>query len=69
MLYDIRSDKSGKIKYNSIYNKEIKELTKNIKKYLFKDRNSELYKKDTEFKESLNKINNYFYSITKENNI
>lgn len=69
MLYDIRSDKSGKIKYNSIYNKEIKELTKNIKKYLFKDRNSELYKKDTEFKDSLNRINNYFYSITKGNNI
>ena len=69
MLYDIRSDKSGNIKYNSIYNKEIKELTKNIKKYLFKNKNSELYKKDAEFKDSLNKINNYFYSITKENNI
>ena len=69
MLYEIRNDKSGKIKYNSIYNKEVKVLTKNIKKYLFKNKNSELYKKDVEFKDSLNKINNYFYSLTKENNI
>lgn len=69
MLSEKRKDKNTKIKYNSIYDKEIKELTKSIKKYLFNNKNSELYKKDKEFHESLNKINNYFYSINNENNI
>ena len=69
MLSEARDGKKGRIKYNSIYNKEIKDLTKSIKKYLFSNKNSELYKKDKEFQESLNKINDYFYSINNENGI
>lgn len=69
MLDEKRNGKQGKIKFNSIYDKEIKTLTKNIKKYLFKNKKSELYKKDKEFKESLNQINNYFLKLNKANNI
>ena len=69
MLDEKRNGKQGKIKFNSIYDKEIKTLTKNIKKYLFKNKNSELYKKDKEFKESLNQINDYFLKLNKANNI
>ena len=69
LLYEKRNGKSKRIKFNSIYDKEIKDLTKSIKKYLFKDRKSSLYKQDKEFKKSLNDINNYFYKINKENHI
>ena len=69
LLSDYRKDKEGRIKYNSIYNKEIKKLTKSIKDYLFNNKRSELYMKDSEFRESLDKINEYFYSIQKDNHI
>ena len=69
MLYEYRNGKKGKIKFNSIYNKEIKTLTKNIKKYLFDNKESSLYKKDDEFKKSLEDINNYFIKINEDNNI
>ncbi len=64
-----RNGKEGRIKYNSIYDKDIKLLTQNIKKYLFKDKSSALYKKNKEFNESLNQINQYFKKINKVNNI
>lgn len=69
MLYEYRNGKKGKIKFNSIYNKEIKTLTKNIKKYLFDNKESSLYKKDDEFKKCLEDINNYFIKINEDNNI
>ena len=69
LLCEKRNGKSKRIKFNSIYDKEIKDLTKGIKKYLFKDRKSSLYKQDKDFKKSLNDINNYFYKINKENHI
>jgi len=68
LLYKKRNNKKGKIKFNSIYDKEIKTLTKNIKKYLFKDKKSSLYQKEKEFKNTIKDINTYFYKINKENN-
>ena len=62
-----RENQKGRIKFNSIYDKEIKDLTKNIKTYLFKNKNSSLYKKDKEFKESLKELNTYFIKLNKEN--
>lgn len=64
-----RNGKSSKIKFNSIYDKEIKDLTKNIKNYLFNNKKSELYKHNKEFNNSINNINEYFLKISKENNI
>ena len=69
MIDEKRKGKNTKIKFNSIYDKEIKDLTKNIKRYLFKDKRSSLYKQDKEFKKSLKAINDYFYKISKDNNI
>ena len=69
LLHEKRNGKNTKIKFNSIYDKEIKDLTKNIKKYLFKDKRSSLYKQELEFRKSLNDINDYFYKLNKENNI
>lgn len=69
LLNDKRKGKSGRIKFNSIYDKEIKDLTKNIKEYLFNNKRSSLYKTNKEFKESLNNINLYFHSICEDNHI
>lgn len=68
MLYDYRKGKNGKVKYGSINDKEIIDLTKDIKRYLFsKNNNFDLDYKN--FKSSLEDINNYFLRIHKENNI
>jgi len=69
LIYNKRDGKDTKIKFNSIYDKEIKDLTKSIKKYLFKDKRSELYQCEEKFQNSLNDINDYFYKLNKENNI
>lgn len=69
LIYTKRECENSKIKFNSIYDKEIKDLTKSIKKYLFKDKNSLLYKQDKIIKDSLNDINKYFERIHKANNI
>ena len=64
-----RNGKQTKIKFNSIRNKEIKSLTKDIKKYLFSDKSSKLYKKQHEIDKSLEKINMYFHSLDINNNV
>lgn len=69
LVYEKRNSKQGKIKFNSIYNKEIKDLTMNIKKYLFKDKKSDLYGLDKEFKNDLNDLNEYLYDLNRRNNI
>lgn len=56
------------IKFNSIYDEEIKELTKEIKKYLF-DTKDELIISKKQFSEKINSMNDYFKSIVKINNI
>lgn len=58
----------NKIKYGSIKNKEIQELTKDIKKYIFSKSNN-FNLEYGNFKKSLKDINAYFYKINKDNNI
>lgn len=69
LLYKERYDNYSKIKYGSIKSKEIINLTKNIKNYLFSKNNYNFKLEYENFKESLNKINNYFYKINEDNNI
>lgn len=69
LLYKERYDNDFKIKYGSIKDKEIINLTKNIKNYLFSKNNDNFKLEYNNFKESLNKINNYFYKINEDNNI
>lgn len=68
LLYGSRKLTAKRIKYNSIRNKEIKELTREIKKYLFSSK-GELHNDYVNFKNSLNDINDYLYKINKDNNI
>ncbi|MBE6150508.1 MAG: hypothetical protein E7162_01650 [Firmicutes bacterium] len=68
LLYGSRKLSSKRIKYNSIRNKEIKELTKDIKMYLFNS-SGELHNDYVNFKNSLNAINDYLYNVNKSNNI
>lgn len=69
----INNQSSNKIKYNSIKNnelgKEIKSLTKEIKKYLLNDDTSLLCDSRKEIKEDLDKLNKYFEKLDNENNI
>lgn len=64
---------SKKIKYNSIKNnelgKEIKSLTKEIKKYLFNDATSILYASRKDINKDLEKLNDYFDELNRNNNI
>lgn len=69
LLYKERYDNDSRIKYGSIKDKEIINLTKDIKNYLFSKNNDNFKLEYNNFKESLNKINNYFYKINEDNNI
>src|SRR5574344_2197436 len=69
MIYRKRNDKDGRIKYNSINDKEIEELTKNIKNYLFSKKNPDFKNEITNFRNSINKLNDYFIELGKKNNI
>lgn len=69
LLYKERYDNDSKIKYGSIKSNEIINLTKDIKNYLFSKNNDNFKLEYKNFKESLNKINNYFYKINEDNNI
>ena len=64
---------SDKIKFNSIKNnelgKEIKEKTKEIKKYLFSDSSSILYASKKSINKDLENLNNFFDELNKNNNI
>jgi len=69
----VNNNTGKKIKYNSIKDnsigKEIKELTKDIKKYLFQNENSLLYDSQKEIDEDLKNINSYFDKINDDLNI
>ncbi len=69
----INNQNSNKVKYNSIKNnelgKEIKCLTKDIKKYLLNDESSFLYNKKKDVNDDLDKLNKYFEKLDYENNI
>ena len=69
LLYKELYDNNAKIKYGSIKDKEIINLTKDIKNSLFSKNNDNFKLEYENFKESLNKINNYFYKINEDNNI
>ena len=69
MLYKERNGKNTRIKYNSINNKEIQQLTNKIKKYIFSKRNPELNSKYHDFKLSIRELNIYFKNISESNNL
>ena len=60
-----------KVKYGSIKNNEIgleiKSLTNEIKKYLFDDKSSILYKEKSKVNNDLKKLNNYYLKINEQN--
>ena len=68
LIYNERFKKEGKIKYGSIRNNEITQLTKEIKNYIFSKSNNFNLEYDS-FKRALKDINSYFYKIYKSNNI
>lgn len=71
MLYENRSQKklyNQKIKYKSIFDKEIINLTNNIKKYLFKDQNSSLLNQKEVITSKLIEMDNYLNSLNERNN-
>ncbi len=69
----LNNQTSKKIKYNSIKNndlgKEIKILTKDIKKYLFNDETSILYSSKKDIEKDLDSLNQYFEKLDNDNNI
>lgn len=69
MLYEKRLNNTNRIKFNSIKEQEIKDLTKNIKKYIFSKKNVEFQNEYKNFKKCLSEINEYFEKISKDNNI
>ena len=62
LLYHERIGKDSKIKYGSIKNKEIINLTREIKSYIFSNSNSDFKLEYDNFKESLKNINTYLIS-------
>ena len=73
-LYREQNNQSSKrVKYNSIKNnelgKEIKSLTREIKKYLFNDDTSILYASRKDINKDLEKLNDYFDELNRNNNI
>lgn len=71
--YRIYNNQSSKrIKYNSIKNdkigKEIKQLTKDIKNYLFNNPDSSLYRSKKELDGDIRSLNNYFDKLNELNN-
>ena len=68
LLYNSNKISDNKIKYNSLKTKEIKNLTREIKKYIF-GTNKNISQDYKVFNHNLNKINDYFIEISKDNNI
>lgn len=49
--------------------KKLKKITAEIKKELFYNKGSELYKQQSKVKEDLKKLNNYYDELNKQNHI
>ena len=64
-LISQRKENTNRIKFNSIKDKEIIKLTKEIKKDIFKNDNKILKEDYNKFLSNLSKINNYFDSFIK----
>lgn len=69
LLNKKRNGKDTRIKYNSINDKEIKELTNNIKNYLFSKKNPEFKNELNNFQNSIKQLNDYFIKLNQDNNI
>lgn len=67
-LLDDRSSLNRRVKFNSINDKKIKDLTKSISTYLFKN-DPEFKKLKNEFNDSILKLHNYLYETGKSNNM
>ena len=68
-LYLKELGNNGKIKYNSINDKEIKDLVKDIKKYIFNNANEDFKNDYIEFKNNKNILNSYFKKISLDNHV
>ena len=68
-LISDKRDNTNRIKFNSIKDKEIIKLTKEIKKDIFKNKNKELNEDYNIFLSNLSKINKYFDSLSSDNHI
>ena len=68
-LYLNGNGNNGRIKYNSIDDNEIKGLVKDIKKYIFNNKNEEFNNDYLEFKKNINVLNNYFKKISLDNHV
>ena len=66
-LLNQKRDKDQRIKFNSIKDKEIIQLTKDIKKYIFSKDDPEFKNLYKEFQNNLKDINSYFENIAKDN--
>ena len=66
LLSKIRNS-DNRIKFGSIKDKEIINLTKDIKKHIFSKKDTDFYISHQEFKNSLNDINEYFKKIAESN--
>ena len=66
LLSNIRSN-NQRIKFNSIKDKEIIKLTKDIKKYIFSKDDTEFKNLYKDFQNNLKDINSYFENIAKDN--
>lgn len=66
-LLSEKREGNQKIKFNSIKDKEIISLTKDIKKYIFDKDDSNLKQDYDQFKNNLKDINQYFRSIAESN--
>ena len=62
-------DSSKRVKFNSIKDKEIIKLTKEIKNEIFKIQNNEFKEEYNQFLSNLSKINNYYDLLSKSNHI
>ena len=67
LINEKRENSNQRIKFNSIKDKEIVKLTKEIKKEIFSKENNNFKDEYNEFKNTLKAINEYFTNIAEEN--
>ncbi|MBR3523972.1 MAG: hypothetical protein IKN87_04775 [Bacilli bacterium] len=68
LLEEKKESKEHKVKFNSIKNREIINLTNEIKRIIFSKKDTELYIDYQDFKNSINKVNKYFKEVSCNNN-
>lgn len=67
LINEKRENSNQRIKFNSIKDKEIVKLTKEIKKAIFSKENNNFKDEYNEFKNTLREINEYFTNIAEDN--